>query len=140
MELLAGLPRFSSPFVFPAARGANTSPGRTRRSGAGHFVGIERIWYRIRARAAIADVRLHDLRHNFASWAVMGGASLHMTGALLGHRQAATTARYAHLADAPQQAAAAPGSGGNRWRHEDGPRTIAAGRDPLARAAQWVNR
>jgi hypothetical protein len=37
----------------------------------------------------------------------MGGASLHMTGALLSHRQAATTARYAHLADAPQQAAAA---------------------------------
>jgi integrase len=107
IDLLAGLPRFSSPFVFPRARGANLSPARTRRAGAGHFVGIQRIWQRIRARAGIEDVRLHDLRHTFASWSVMGGATLHMTGALLGHRQAATTSRYAHLAAGPQQAAAA---------------------------------
>jgi integrase len=107
LDLLAGLPRFSSPYVFPAARGANTSPDRARRVGAGHFVGIERIWQRVRARAGIEDVRLHDLRHTFASWSVMGGATLHMTGALLGHRQTATTQRYAHLAAGPQQAAAA---------------------------------
>jgi len=113
LDLLADLPRFASPdssspspFVFPAARGANTSPDRTRRIGAGHFVGIERIWQRVRARAGLADVRLHDLRHTYASWSVMGGATLHMTGALLGHRQAGTTMRYAHLAEDPVQAAA----------------------------------
>jgi integrase len=61
---------------------------------------------RIRARAGIDDVRLHDLRHTYASWSVMGGATLHMTGMLLGHRQPGTTARYAHLAAGPQQAAA----------------------------------
>jgi integrase len=106
LDLLSGLPRFASPFVFPAARGVNKSPDRERRVGAGHFVGIERIWQRVRARAGIGDVRLHDLRHTFASWSVMGGATLHMTGALLGHRQAGTTMRYAHLADDPVQAAA----------------------------------
>jgi integrase len=104
LALIAGLPRFDSPFVFPAARRAN--PSRMRRVGAGHFVGIERIWQRVRARAGLADMRLHDLRHTFASWAVMAGHTLHMTGALLGHAQANTTHRYAHLAADPVQAAA----------------------------------
>lgn len=107
LDLLAGLPRFTGPFVFPVARGTNVSRDRSRRVGAGHFVGIERIWQRARARAGIEDVRLHDLRHTFASWSVMGGASLHMVGQLLGHRQPGTTARYAHFAAAPQMAAAA---------------------------------
>jgi integrase len=106
LDLLSGLPRFASPFVFPSARRATTSPDGLRRVGAGHFVGIERIWQRVRARAGLEDVRLHDLRHTFASWSVMGGATLHMTGALLGHRQAGTTMRYAHLAEDPVQAAA----------------------------------
>lgn len=106
LDLLAKLPRFEGPFVFPRARGAKVAPDRKRRVGAGHFVGIERIWQRVRARAALDDVRLHDLRHTFASWGVMGGVSLHMTGALLGHRQSQTTMRYAHLADDPLQAAA----------------------------------
>lgn len=47
------------------------------------------------------DVRIHDLRHTFASEAVMGGESLPMVGRILGHTQAQTTARYAHLADDP---------------------------------------
>jgi integrase len=106
LDLLASLPRFASPFVFPAARGGNTSSDHKRRISAGHFVGIERIWQRVRARSELENVRLHDLRHTFASWSVMGGATLHMTGALLGHRQAGTTMRYAHLADDPVQAAA----------------------------------
>jgi site-specific recombinase XerD len=46
-------------------------------------------------------VRLHDLRHSFASMAVAGGLSLPIIGALLGHTQPATTARYAHLAADP---------------------------------------
>ena len=44
---------------------------------------------------------LHDLRHTFASHSVMGGATLHVAGALLGHSQAQTTMRYAHLANDP---------------------------------------
>jgi integrase len=106
LKLLAELPRTTSPYVFPRARGATTSPDRTRKVGDGHFVGIQRIWQRVRRAAGLEDVRIHDLRHAFASVSVMGGVSLHMTGALLGHRQAVTTARYAHIADHPLQAAA----------------------------------
>jgi hypothetical protein len=54
----------------------------------------------------LLDVRLHDLRHSFASVAVAGGLSLPLIGALLGHTQPQTTARYAHLADDPLRRAA----------------------------------
>ena len=47
----------------------------------------------------MADARLHDLSHSYASHAIMNGESLHMAGRLLGHRRAATTNRYAHLDD-----------------------------------------
>jgi len=54
----------------------------------------------IRRTAGLAsDIRLHDLRHTFASQAVMQGETLMMTGKLLGHRHTATTQRYAHLED-----------------------------------------
>ena len=53
----------------------------------------------------LTDVRIHDLRHSFASVAASGGLSLPMIGKLLGHTQAATTARYAHLAADPVRAA-----------------------------------
>ena len=53
----------------------------------------------------LADVRLHYLRHGFASIAVSGGASLPIIGVLLGHAQSATTQRYAHLSDDPLRAA-----------------------------------
>jgi site-specific recombinase XerD len=59
----------------------------------------------VRARAALEGVRLHDLRHSFASVGVAGGLSLPVLGALLGHRQAMTTARYAHLSADPLRAA-----------------------------------
>ena len=62
-------------------------------------------WRRIRAKAGIADVRLHDLRHSFASVAVGLGEGLPMIGKLLGHTQAQTTARYAHMAADPVKAA-----------------------------------
>lgn len=51
------------------------------------------------------NLRIHDLRHSFASVAAMGGLSLPVIGRLLGHTQSATTARYAHLADDPLKAA-----------------------------------
>lgn len=66
-----------------------------------HLVNIRKPWGFVRERAGLDDVRLHDLRHSFASVAVSGGASLPMVGALLGHTQPQTTARYAHLADSP---------------------------------------
>ena len=50
-------------------------------------------------------MHIHDIRHSFASEAVMGGESLPMVGRILGHTQAQTTARYAHLADDPLQRA-----------------------------------
>jgi len=56
-------------------------------------------------RAGLPGVRLHDLRHSFASFAASGGLSLPMIGKLLGHAQPATTARYAHLAHDPARAA-----------------------------------
>ena len=71
-----------------------------------HLVNLRKPWHRIRAKAGLDDVRLHDLRHSFASMAVAGGLSLPVIGALLGHSQPATTARYAHLADDPLRQAA----------------------------------
>ena len=55
-------------------------------------------WLVVRARAGLEDVRIHDLRHSFASRALAPGESLTMIGKLLGHRKVQTTARYAHLA------------------------------------------
>jgi site-specific recombinase XerD len=51
------------------------------------------------------DIRLHDLRHSFASVGAAGGLSLPIIGALLGHKHATTTARYAHLSADPLRAA-----------------------------------
>ena len=70
------------------------------------IVNLQKSWRRVRARAGLDDVRLHDLRHTFASVAVSGGMSLPMVGALLGHSQPRTTARYAHLAADPMKEAA----------------------------------
>jgi integrase len=66
---------------------------------------IKRAWDEIRKAAGIEDVRVHDLRHSYASILVSGGVSLPTIGALLGHTQPATTARYAHLHDDPLRAA-----------------------------------
>ena len=95
LALLARLPRVEgSPYVFPSIRGI------------GPLVGLQKIWNRIRQRAGLEDVRLHDLRHSFASVGAAGGDSLYIIGKLLGHAQQHTTQRYAHLADDPMRAAA----------------------------------
>jgi integrase len=67
---------------------------------------LQPFWQRVRARAGVKDVRIHDLRHTFASTAVASGQGLPMIGKLLGHTQVQTTARYAHLAAEPLKLAA----------------------------------
>ena len=67
---------------------------------------LQPFWQRVRARAGLNDVRIHDLRHTFASTAVASGQGLPMIGKLLGHTQVQTTARYAHLASATVKTAA----------------------------------
>lgn len=69
------------------------------------LVNLQKPWRAIRSRAGLDNVRIHDLRHSFASIAVASGMSLPMIGKLLGHSQPQTTARYAHLADDPMKAA-----------------------------------
>ena len=86
IAVLQGVPRSSSPFVFFAADSAT-----------GHVVSIEKAFHGAVARAGLRKVRIHDLRHSFASASIRGGNSLYVTGKLLGHRQPGTTARYAHL-------------------------------------------
>ena len=70
------------------------------------FSDLQPFWQRVRARAGVKDVRIHDLRHTFASTAVASGQGLPMIGKLLGHKQVQTTARYAHLAAEPVRMAA----------------------------------
>lgn len=72
----------------------------------GRLSDLQPFWRRVRARAGLVDVRIHDLRHTFASVAAGEGMSLTMIGKLLGHTQHQTTARYAHLAGGTVQAAA----------------------------------
>jgi len=90
IEVLQAVTRQNaSDFVFPASRSE------------GPYEGTSKVWRRIRDDAGLQNVRLHDLRHSFASIAVSDGASLPMIGALLGHQDTATTARYAHLQTDP---------------------------------------
>ena len=95
VDVLSALPRSRNEWVFPASRGD------------GPFVGTKATWRRVAPAAGLSDVRLHDLRHTFASIGAAEGLSLPMIGALLGHRQPSTTARYAHLTDVPVRQAAA---------------------------------
>jgi integrase len=75
------------------------------------LVNLEKPWRAIRKAAGLDDVRLHDLRHAFASVAASSGLGLPVIGKMLGHTQASTTQRYAHLADDPVKAAAAAVAG-----------------------------
>lgn len=63
-------------------------------------------WIRIRKRAGMDDLRIHELRHSFASAGLAGGEGLVLIGKLLGRSHISTTSRYAHLADDPLKAAA----------------------------------
>ena len=87
LALLRSLPRIAgNPYIFPSPVTEAPSPSL--------FYPFDRI----RRRAGLADVRLHDLRHSFASFLVNRGVSLYTVRGLLGHTQLRTTERYAHLA------------------------------------------
>ena len=77
-------------------------PGRF---GRGHAAGLPHVWERIRLAAGLPGVRLHDLRHSFASFLIAKGMSLPILGKALGHTLPSTTQRYAHLSDDPLKAA-----------------------------------
>jgi integrase len=130
LQLLSELPRKGEcPYVLPAERGD------------GHVVGLQKAWEALRVRATdlarknakkrgepvdqapdLTALRLHDLRHSYASFAVADGSSLYMVGKVLGHKQTRTTEIYSHLRDdalrvvadrtAARIAAAMKGSGG----------------------------
>ncbi len=70
-----------------------------------HLVNIKDPWGEIRTIAKLEDVRIHDLRHNYASTAMASGHHLKVIGSLLGHSDTKTTERYAHLANDPLQTA-----------------------------------
>lgn len=87
MAVLDSLPSRASGYVFAPDDNQEQPPRLDNR------------WRALRQRAALPDVRMHDLRHSFASVAIMDGMSLSLIGKLLGHALPETTARYAHLAD-----------------------------------------
>jgi integrase len=100
LDILRRLPRVSgNPYLIVGKRA-----GR-------RWINLHKVWRRIRKQAGlratvlhdgtVQEVRLHDLRHSFASLLAAGGASLPMIGRLLGHTNPQTTARYAHLTDDP---------------------------------------
>lgn len=67
---------------------------------------LKRPWDAIRRRAGLENVRIHDVRHTFASFGAAGGIGLTIVGRLLGHKDIKTTNRYSHLADDPLRRAA----------------------------------
>jgi integrase len=86
-EILERQPRQST-YVFPSKVDGKA------------MVGVNKAWLKVRALAGLDDVRLHDLRHSFATFAVEDGASLYLVGKALGHKSAVSTERYAHPRDA----------------------------------------
>ena len=88
LDILDGLPRVG-PYVIPGR-----TPDRPLST-------LQHLWKRIRAAADLEDVRIHDIRHTYASFGVNNGHNLAVVGKLLGHSKIQTTQRYAHLADDP---------------------------------------
>ena len=95
ISVLRGIPRTEgNPWVLPGLK-----PDK-------HIAYLHDSWRRILDRAGIENLRIHDLRHSFASGGLLVGEGLPMIGKLLGHSKVQTTARYAHLANDPLKAAA----------------------------------
>lgn len=101
VALLEQVPRWDyTEFVFPS-----------RRAGVPSDQALWKVWNRVRTAAGLRDVRLHDLRHTWASDAVGAGVPIYTVGKALGHRKSSTTERYAHLANDPLREAVAGTSG-----------------------------
>ncbi len=95
IEVLKSIPRVkNNPYVI------------TGRVEGQHLTDMQKPWRRLRKRAGLDNLRIHDLRHSFASDALQLGQDLTMIGKLLGHTQVQTTARYAHLKTDPIRSAA----------------------------------
>lgn len=95
LKTLQELNKNNSPYLFPGKK--ENKP----------LEDIKSFWNKIRKEADIEEVHVHDLRHTYASHLVSSGLSLSIVGKLLGHTQASTTQRYAHLADEPLREATA---------------------------------
>ena len=95
LTILSQISKGESKFVFPA-QGDDSKP----------FQGVDKTWNVVRAAAGLPNVRMHDLRHTYASTGLLAGYSLPVLGKLLGHADASTTQRYAHIADSPMKTAA----------------------------------
>jgi integrase len=94
LDLLSQAPRTEgNPYVCPGERVG------------GHVIGIDRVWRRLCKSAGLTGVRLHDLRHSYASTGAAAGFGLPIIGKVLGHSSSSTTQRYAHLADDPLRVA-----------------------------------
>ena len=87
-DVLAGLPR-TSRWIFPSCQ-IDDSVSKTA---------VTKFWRRVRSDAGLADVRLHDLRHVYASIAIMQGETIPVVGRLLGHNDTGTTLKYTHLSE-----------------------------------------
>ena len=95
IDMLRRIPRREdSPWVLPSFKRGM------------HLAFLHGPWHRILEHAGIQNLRIHDLRHSFASGGLLVGESLPMIGKLLGHNKVQTTARYAHLANDPVKSAA----------------------------------
>lgn len=93
LTVLAALPKVSNnPFVIVGEKQGQ------------HLVNLRKVWVRLCRVARLRGVRIHDLRHSFASVGVSGGASLPIIGKLLGHAKSSTTEKYSHLAADPVRA------------------------------------
>ena len=90
LEIIARQPKVAL-YVFPGATGQRK--------------GLRKTWARVVKNAELEGLRIHDLRHSFASNLVSGGLTLPVVGALIGHSNQATTARYGYLLDEPLRAA-----------------------------------
>ena len=106
-------------------------PGRDR---TGHRVDLKKPWAALTAEAGIAGLRVHDLRHSYASMLVSAGHGLPVIGALLGHSQVSTTARYAHLFDEVTRTGHGAGWGAGECRRQaqcEGREAPGMRKDPL---------
>lgn len=110
MALLKTIPRSEdSDYIF-----TNPKTGKP-------FVYLFRTWHRARCQAGVPDVRMHDLRHTFASYVINAGHSLYEVQKLLGHTQITTTQRYAHLSQASLLSAADKAASAVPWERSLAP-------------------